>query len=81
MTKSKEKVGLAELRQHLEEREMVDSLDDALNEAEPEVLATSSTTPVDKRRRKKRQRTLRSKKIHIWTSLPLLKTMQKKTKR
>ena len=32
---------------------MIDELDKALNEAEPEVEATSSTTPVEERRSKK----------------------------
>ena len=53
MTKSKEKVGLAELRQQLEEQEVVDSLDDALEDA---VMAdaSESAAPVEKRRRKRK---------------------------
>ena len=37
----------------MEEQDLIDALDDALEKAEPEVQATSSTTPVDERRRKK----------------------------
>ena len=51
-TATKEEINLDELRQKLEEQDMVDSLEDAL-ENEPVVEASSSTTPVDKRRRKK----------------------------
>ena len=41
------------LRENMEEQDLIDALDDALEKAEPEVQATSSTTPVDERRRKK----------------------------
>ena len=44
---------LKAMQANMEELDMIDSLDEALNEAEPEVQATSSTTPVDERRRKK----------------------------
>ena len=44
-----------ELRQKLEEQDMVDSLEDAL-ESDPMAEASTSATPVEKRRRKRRNK-------------------------
>ena len=40
------------LRENMEEQDLIDALDDALEKDEPVVGASSSTTPVDERRRK-----------------------------
>ena len=46
---------MAELRQKLEEQDMVDSLEDAL-ENDPMAEASTSATPVEKRRKKRRNK-------------------------
>ena len=54
-TATKEEINFDELRQKLEEQDMVDSLEDAL-EHDAMAEASNSVTPMEKRRRKRRNK-------------------------